>query len=66
MAIDSLEKRANVMGVARPWMRSKLPISDKDAQWRAATGHTYGGNAFAGGPVAAQGGLMLSRRRRGR
>ncbi len=65
MAIDSLEKRANVMGVARPWMRSKLPISDKDAQWRAATGHTYGGNAFAS-PDGAAGGLMLNRRRRGR
>ena len=46
MALDSQEKRMAVLGVARPWMRSKLPGAN-DAEWRASSGNTYGGNAFA-------------------
>lgn len=46
MPIDTREKRAAVPGVGRPWMRGKLPSSDKDEEWRAATGWSYGGNPF--------------------
>lgn len=46
MALDSKEKRAAVLGVARPWMRDKLPTSDKDEAWRVASGNAYSGNAL--------------------
>ena len=47
MAIDTQEKRAAVLGVARPWMRDKFSVAVKDAEWRASSGNTYGGNPFA-------------------
>ena len=53
MAIDSKEKRQNIIGVARPWMRNVFPVATPDEQWRAAVGNTYGGNALTpGGAVA--------------
>ena len=67
MALDSLEKRRNVPGVGRPWMRAKHPVATPDEQWRMASGNTYGGNALSpvvGGRVmsslAASGGLAGS------
>ncbi len=47
MAIDTKEKRASIIGVGRPWIRDKFPVSGKDAEWRASSGNTYGGNAFS-------------------
>ena len=44
MAIDSAEKRQNVVGVGRPWLRSKLPVATPDEQWRASSANSYGGN----------------------
>lgn len=46
MALDSLEKRRNVPGVGRPWMRVKHPVATPDEQWRMASGNAYGGNAL--------------------
>jgi len=48
MAIDTKEKRANVLRVGRPWMRDKFPVATPDQQWRIASGNAYGGNALAG------------------
>lgn len=56
MAIDSKEKRASVLGVARPWMRDKFPVAVPDEQWRASSAHSYGGNALSP-PGAVTGGL---------
>ncbi len=36
--------RMAVVGVGRPWIRSKFPDSSKDYAWRATTGLTYGQN----------------------
>ncbi len=44
MALDTLEKRRNVPGVGRPWMRMKHPVATPDQQWRMAVGNAYGGN----------------------
>ena len=41
MAINTREKRASVLGVARPWMRDKFPTLDLDQAWRTASGNTY-------------------------
>jgi len=41
VALDSLTKRAAVMGVARPWMRSKNPDATLSEPWRVATGNAY-------------------------
>ena len=41
MALDSKTKRAAVMGVARPWMRSKNPDAGLGEAWRVASGNTY-------------------------
>ena len=63
MAIDSKEKRQNVIGVARPWLRNVFPVATPDEQWRAAVGNSYGGNALSAadgrimGSIAGQGGL---------
>lgn len=46
MALDTQEKRMNVVGVGRPWLRSKLPGA-KDQAWRVASGNAYGGNTIA-------------------
>ena len=46
MAIDSKEKRAAVLGVARPWMRDKFPVATPDEEWRISSGNAYGGNAL--------------------
>ncbi len=43
MSIDSLEKRRNVPGVGRPWLRAQHPVATPDKQWRAAVGLSYGG-----------------------
>ncbi len=42
MALDTREKRASVLGVGRPWYRTKLPGAN-DAAWRAASGNAYAG-----------------------
>ena len=55
MAIDSLEKRAAIPGVGRPWMRGKLP-GTVDQEWRIASGNAYGGNALS----PAVGGRIMS------
>jgi len=47
MAIDSKEKRAAVLGVARPWMRDKFPVATPDEEWRMSSGNAYGGNALS-------------------
>jgi hypothetical protein len=54
MALDSLEKRRNVPGVGRPWMRMIHPVATPDEQWRMAVGLTYGGNAI-GAPAGGDG-----------
>ena len=56
MALDSLEKRRNVPGVGRPWMRMIHPVATPDEQWRMAVGLAYGGNALS--PVV--GGRIMS------
>jgi hypothetical protein len=57
MAIDTKEKRASVLGVARPWMRDKFPVATPDEEWRASSGNSYGGNALspAGGATTPKG-----------
>ena len=47
--LDSLEKRRNVPGVGRPWMRMTHPVATPDQQWRMSVGLTYGGNALDAG-----------------
>ncbi len=43
MAIDSKEKRASVIGVGRPYLRDKFPVTAPgDVQWRASSGLAYG------------------------
>ena len=54
MALDSLEKRRNVPGVGRPWMRMQHPVATPDEQWRMAVGLTYGGNALSALDVVVQ------------
>lgn len=49
MAIDSKEKRVNVIGVGRPWLRDKFPVATPDEQWRASSANSYGGNALSAG-----------------
>lgn len=51
MAIDTKEKRANVLGVGRPYIRNKFPVATPDEQWRISSGNAYGGNALS--PAAA-------------
>lgn len=56
MAIDDKEKRAAVLGVARPWMRDKFPVATPDEEWRISSGNAYGGNALSpavGGRVSS-------------
>lgn len=43
MAIDTVNKRASIPGVGRPWMRSKWPDANKDQAWRAAVGNAWAG-----------------------
>jgi len=43
--------RASVVGVGRPWMRSKQPDSAKPLSWRMSTGLTYAGNILGAPPV---------------
>jgi hypothetical protein len=47
MAIDDKEKRQNVIGVGRPFLRNHFPIATPDEQWRIASGLAYGGNALS-------------------
>lgn len=54
MAIDDKEKRAAVLGVARPWMRDKFPVATPDEEWRISSGNAYGGNALSVGAVVAK------------
>ncbi len=49
MALDSLEKRRNVVGVGRPWMRGGTTPGTNDEQKRAEIGNVYGGNALSPG-----------------
>ena len=53
MALDSRTKRASVLGVGRPWMRTKEPDATKGEDWRIASGNAYGGNALT--PAGAAG-----------
>jgi hypothetical protein len=46
VAIDTREKRASVLGVARPWMRDKLPAANSE-RWRISSGNAYCGNALS-------------------
>lgn len=46
MALDSREKRANSLSVARPWLRDKFPNAAKDEAWRRSSGSSYGGNVL--------------------
>ena len=54
MALDTREKRENVPGVGRPWMRAHH-TETIDEQWRIGVGLAYGGNALS---PAAGGGLV--------
>lgn len=47
MAIDTAEKRQNLTGVGRPYLRSQFPVATPDEEWRIATGNAYGGNALS-------------------
>ena len=47
MAIDDREKALCVVGVGRPFMRTKLPIATPDEEWRISSGNAYGGNALS-------------------
>ncbi len=47
MAIDSAEKRQDIVGVGRPYLRSQFPIATPDEQWRVAIGLAYSGNALS-------------------
>ena len=58
MAIDTKEKRANIPGVGRPWMRDKFPVATPDEQWRIASGLTYGGNALSATVPAVETGAV--------
>ena len=40
-----------VVGVGRPWMRSKFPIATPDEEWRISSGLAYGGNALTPGVI---------------
>lgn len=53
MALDTKEKRANVVGIGRPYLRDKFPIATPDEQWRIASGNAYGGNALTPSAAAA-------------
>jgi len=46
MAIDTREKRASVLGVARPWMRSITPDASRGETWRKTVGNIYSGNVL--------------------
>lgn len=45
MALDTREKRENVPGIGRPWMRAHH-TETIDEQWRISVGLAYGGNAL--------------------
>ena len=51
MAIDTIEKRQNIAGAGRVFMRSHFPVATPDDEWRIASGIAYGGNVIAGPPV---------------
>ena len=46
--IDTREKRASVLGVGRPWYRTKSPQAAKNGAWRATSGNSYAFD-FSGG-----------------
>lgn len=46
MALDTREKRENVPGVGRPWLRAHH-TETIDEQWRIGVGLAYGGNALS-------------------
>jgi len=50
MAIDDAEKRQNITGCGRPYMRSHFPQSAPDEEWRIAGGHAYSGNTLGTPP----------------
>ena len=56
MAIDSKEKRQNITGVGRPYIRDHFPIATPDEEWRVGVGNVYGGNPL----VAVVGRIMSS------
>ena len=47
MAIDSAEKRQNIAGCGRVFMRSHFPQATPDAEWRIAGGIAFGGNTIS-------------------
>ena len=64
MAIDTAEKRQNITGCGRPYMRSHFPVATPDEEWRIFSGNAYGGNT-----LSAVGGLydyFFSRRSSGK
>lgn len=42
--IDSVQKRQNIPGVGRPWLRANFPVATPDEEWRLWIGNVYGGN----------------------
>ncbi len=50
MALDSRQKRMSVVGVGRPWLRTKMPSISNELAWRMASGLSYAGNAITGPP----------------
>ncbi len=48
MAIDTREKRENIPGIGRPWMRAHH-TETIDEQWRIGVGLAYGGNVLSAG-----------------
>lgn len=53
MALDTKEKRANVIGVGRPYLRDKFPVATPDEEWRMSSGNAWGGNPLSAGPEPA-------------
>lgn len=47
MAIDTAEKRQNISGCGRPYMRSHFPVATPDEEWRIFSGNAYGGNTLS-------------------
>ncbi len=49
MSIDNKQKRWSVVGVGRPWLRTKNPHT-RAVAWRMSVGLSYAGNAISGPP----------------
>ena len=60
MAIDTTEKRYNIVGVGRPYLRTQFPQTTPDEEWRVAIGNAYSGNALSSGGAAINQLLLLT------